>query len=30
VVFSLVAIWGTNLLIRQVWLHWRLHQLGRT
>lgn len=30
VVFSLVAIWGTNLLIRQVWLHWRLGQLKRS
>lgn len=29
VIFSLVAIWGTNLLIRQIWLHWRLYQLRR-
>jgi lipid A 4'-phosphatase len=29
VIFSLLAIWGTHLLIRQVWLHWRIYQLGR-
>ena len=30
VVFTMVAIWGTNLLIRHIWLHWRLYQLKRT
>lgn len=30
VVFSLLAIWGTHLLIRQVWLYWRVYQLRRT
>ena len=29
VIFSLLAIWGTHLLIRQVWLHWRFYQLRR-
>jgi len=29
VVFSFLAIWGSTLLIRQVWLQWRLHELRR-
>lgn len=30
VLFSMLAIWGSSLMIRMVWLHWRLYGLRRS